>query len=380
MHTDARGLAVLRVPADANMQWIVGAKRGVGFDYFENDRSGWLTPWVRPPQQARLVLDGVRTVRIRAVDSAGRPVAGVELATTMIRKKGKLGVVGFPGFPINPRTDANGVATFDWLPAGLIGHTSFHSASPSYAWRSGPVLDPDKPEAELTALVLRSTRVAGKVTFPDGSPAPGILVEARGWGGRRSPIPHSARARTGRRRLLRDGSAPDYSYMIGVTDDEWAVREPRRHRGPRGRRPDRRRPEARARERGPRSGDPRVRREAGAGRTVQLVELGQPVPAGAFPAEFDELRGQLVRFAKTDEDGRYTLLVGPGTHRLVGPIVPGKPTRQMDLKIAAGTEVERNFQVPSDDRPWKTVRGVVGPKCRWAAHRRALLGRCPDRA
>ena len=79
MHTDARGLAVLRVPADANMQWIVGAKPGVGFDYFENDRSGWLTPWARPPRSARLVLDGVRTVRIRAVDSAGRPVPGVEM-------------------------------------------------------------------------------------------------------------------------------------------------------------------------------------------------------------------------------------------------------------------------------------------------------------
>src|SRR5262249_38475368 len=33
--TDARGVAVLRTPADAWAQWIVGARPGVGFDYFE---------------------------------------------------------------------------------------------------------------------------------------------------------------------------------------------------------------------------------------------------------------------------------------------------------------------------------------------------------
>ena len=141
----------------------------------------------------------------------------------MIRKKGRLGAIHFGGLPINPRTDANGVATFDWLPAGLIGHTSFHSASPSYVLPEWPSLNADKPESDLTALVLRSTRVSGKVTLPDGSPAPGILVEARGWGGSRSPIPHSARART-----AEDGSytmdlSPEQSYMIGVTDDEWAA-------------------------------------------------------------------------------------------------------------------------------------------------------------
>ena len=106
-------MAVLRVPADANMQWIVAAKRGVGFDYFENDRGGWLTPWgmtasQRPPGARRLA----RTIRIRAVDSAGRPVPGVEIATSMIRKKGRLGAIHFGGLPIDPRTDANGVATF----------------------------------------------------------------------------------------------------------------------------------------------------------------------------------------------------------------------------------------------------------------------------
>ena len=62
------------------------------------------------------------------------------------------------------------------------------------------------------------------MTFPGGSPAPRILVEARGWGGRWTVLSHSARART-----ADDGSytmdlPPEQSYMIGVTDDEWAAR------------------------------------------------------------------------------------------------------------------------------------------------------------
>jgi hypothetical protein len=357
--TDARGIAVLRVPADANMQWIIGCKPGAGFDYFENERNIGVSPWVRPPRRARLVLDGVWTVRIRAVDSAGRPVPGVELATTWIRKKGKFGGVQFVGFPIKVRTDADGVATFDWLPAGLQNPASFHSASPSYVLPDWPVLDPDKLDADLTALVLRSTRVSGTVWFPDGSPAPGIVVEAHGWGGRRMPLSQSARART-----AEDGSyamdlPPEYSYMIGVTDDDWVAR------GLGG---------IVVREGVARPGldlllerggvvRGRVTFESGAkpapGRTVQLVEQGAPMAAGLLPAQFAGMRDSLARFAETDEDGRYTLRVGSGTHRLVGPIVQGRPTRQINLKIAAGKLIEWNFVVPHEEPPWKTVRGVV---------------------
>ena len=75
---DARGIAVLRVAADARIWWIVGCKSGVGFDYFENYRSVPPTSFSAPPRAARLVLDGARTVRVHAVDAAGRPVEGVE--------------------------------------------------------------------------------------------------------------------------------------------------------------------------------------------------------------------------------------------------------------------------------------------------------------
>lgn len=77
--TDAGGNAVLRVPAEAEVRWLIGLKAGAGFDYFENYRShpaGDIGPL---PPEVTLRLDGSRTVRIKAVDTAGRPVAGAEL-------------------------------------------------------------------------------------------------------------------------------------------------------------------------------------------------------------------------------------------------------------------------------------------------------------
>jgi RNA polymerase sigma factor (sigma-70 family) len=358
--TDARGTAVLRVPADAKVRWIIAAKPGVGFDYFENDRGGWVTPWPRLPRNARLVVDGARTVRVRAVDSAGRPVPGVEMEISMIQKKGKFGAVHFGGFPLRPVTDANGVATFDWLPAGLMGRTSVSSASRAYFDPDLPSLDADKPDAEIRVPILRLTRISGRVTRPDGSPAPGVLVDAHGWGGRRwSLMPDSVRART-----TEDGSyamdlRPEQSYMIGVTDDEWAAKSL---------------VSVAAREGVARTGldlslergaiiRGRVTTEPGSqpapGRSVKLVEKGPAIPPKLLPVPYAGMEDELPRFAVTDEDGRYAFRVAPGTHVLNGPVALWEQPRQEELKIAAGEEIERNFSIPGEEPPWKTVRGVV---------------------
>ena len=60
---------------------------------------------------------------------------------------------------------------------------------------------------ELTVRVYRPVRVSGRVTFPDGSPAPGIVVEAT-----KAVGPLADRSRLGpgqdrRRRDLCDGPA-----------------------------------------------------------------------------------------------------------------------------------------------------------------------------
>ena len=69
-------------------QWVFGYKAGVGFDYFENYRTipAGFSP---PPERTKLVLNGTRTVRVRAVDSAGGPVPGIEIVPVKVLKKGR---------------------------------------------------------------------------------------------------------------------------------------------------------------------------------------------------------------------------------------------------------------------------------------------------
>jgi RNA polymerase sigma factor (sigma-70 family) len=360
--TDARGLAVLRVPAETWTQWIVGAKPGIGFDYFENYRIWTAFPWNPPPRSARLVLNGVRTVRVRAVDSAGRPVPGVEMYPVQIQKKGKLRSVNLSPLSIDPRTDAKGVATFDWLPADLLYGTSFFAASLSHHLLEWPTLVVNKPETELTARVLRTTRVSGKVTLPDGSPAAGILVEADGVG--RTQLPGGS----GRARTAADGSyemllAAEQSYTIAVVDAEWAAQS---------------KTGVVVREDVPQSGlDLTLERGAvihgrvtagpgsrlSPGRPVMLTERGPAVPPGTFKHQPpNPVFNVFERICDTDEDGRYAFRVAPGGYQLTGPWLRGNQPARDDLTVVAGRDVERDFHLPRDDRPWKTLRVVVRAK------------------
>jgi protocatechuate 3,4-dioxygenase beta subunit len=359
--TDARGTAALRVPAEAWTQWIVGAKPGVGFDYFENYRNWPALPWNPPPRAARLVLEGARTVRVRAVDSAGRPVPGVELYPITIQKKGKLRSVNLSPLSIDPRTGPNGVATFDWLPADLMEGTAFYSASLTHELPHPPLLDVKQPGAELTAQVLRPTRVSGKVTRPDGSPAAGIRVEAQGAGG------SGSMGGSGWARTADDGSyemhlPPEQSYTIAVVDDEWAAK------GDVG---------VVLREGVPQAGHDltlvrgavihgRVTAGRGLkplpGRPVMLTaEWGPAIPPKTFKDQPTyPVFNTFMRVVDTDEDGRYAFRVAPGEYQLIGPLPPGPLADNKErLQVAEGRELERDIHLARDDRPWKTLRGVV---------------------
>jgi hypothetical protein len=101
--TDARGVVELSAPADVMTHWIFGYKPGVGFDYFENYVS-LPSSWSPLPEQVKLVLNGTRTVRVRAVDSANNPVAGVDIAPVSVFKKGKLSSVSITSVKV--RTDS----------------------------------------------------------------------------------------------------------------------------------------------------------------------------------------------------------------------------------------------------------------------------------
>lgn len=349
--TDARGIAALRTPADAWVQWIVGARPGAGFDYFENYRNRPALAWASPPpRSARLVLDGARTVRLRAVDSAGRPVPGVELYPITIQKAGKLRSVNLSPLSIDPRTGPDGVATCDWLPADLMAGTTFHSATLTADLPHPPLLDVQRPGAELTAHILRPTRVAGTVVRPDGSPAPAIRVEAQGAGG-------SGNSGGGWARTADDGSyelflSPEQSYTIAVVDDEWAAKSvvgvvlregvPQAGRDL-------------ALVRGALIGG-RVTAGPGskplAGRPVLLTAHGPAIPPKTFTDQPpNPVFNAFMRVADSDEDGRYVFRVAPGEYELIGPRPPGDPMAKQTIKVADGQEFGLDIHLPRDDRP-----------------------------
>jgi hypothetical protein len=83
-------------------------------------------------------------------------------------------------------------------------------------------LDPGKSDVMLTARVRRPVPVSGKLTFPDGSPAPWIPIEVSGSGG-----PGIAAGWEGRylETTAADGSfevqlMPGQSYTIKVVDQK----------------------------------------------------------------------------------------------------------------------------------------------------------------
>ena len=66
-----QGLALLRIPADSQIQWVIGLKSGAGIDYFENYRTKPATDFPPLPNEVTLTLDDAQTIRLRALDSPG---------------------------------------------------------------------------------------------------------------------------------------------------------------------------------------------------------------------------------------------------------------------------------------------------------------------
>jgi hypothetical protein len=352
VRTGGDGSATLRVRADAKVYNVLALKPGAGMDYFENYQS-W-PPGDLPalPPEIHLVLDGARGVQVRAVDSADRPVPNVALTPWTIKKPAKLADVNCSGTGATcVFTDTNGIALFSWVPselgdagAFLVRDRAYHCPHP--AW-----IDPAHPDQLLTARLLRNARVGGRVLFPDGRPAPGIVVQAEGRG--QSSHYCRTKATSGPDGTYDLVAYPNQSYVLAVVDTRWAARS---IQGVVMREGDARKDldlllVEGARLRGRVTLGPDCR--AAPAQTITVIELGGRLG--------DDLRGhfkqeELVRWAYTDASGCYELRLGPGRYRLEGP-----PPGGSELVVLEGQEeVVRDFHMP-----W-TARGVLtGEVRRW---------------
>ncbi len=370
------GTATLRIPADAHVEWVVAFRPGAGLDYFENYEKRGAAATGPLPAEVILTLEAAPAVRIKAVDSKGQPVAGVGIKPARLYTTGKKESLDARlCTTVAATTDGQGVASFDWFPKGGRGATRF-SINPRAGYSCRDLLEYDPPgPAELTARVLRATRLSGTVRLPDGTPGGQVLVRAAGWGSDAAPQGMLS-ARTGKNGRYELEVPPEQAYMVTVVDENWAARSLKNVAVY----------EGRALDgldfalikgtilRGLVTEEPGHRGSAGT--TVMLLEQG-----GLLPKEFRGAvadKGELVRGAvTTDAQGGFQFRVGPGSYTLQG----GKQLQRTDsvrIDVADESEIVRNLALtlsprdtaftgvvientPMGERPVAKARVMVSP-------------------
>jgi RNA polymerase sigma factor (sigma-70 family) len=220
--TGGDGKAVLRYPAEARPVQVIAYKGGVGFDYVSTLITKHDEERKPLPDAVSLKLNGARTVRVQALDKAKRPLPGINIYAWYVQKPGMLEDANLSGCEsLFAKTDARGVAVFDWLPVQFENAISFLCDSPDYSYTHQVSIKPDAAVADLTTTLLHKGTISGKATWPDGRPASGILIEASGAG---SAV-HNGH---GRARTRADGAYEmavnsEEAYIVTVVDERWAA-------------------------------------------------------------------------------------------------------------------------------------------------------------
>lgn len=344
--SDASGRADLYIPLESKITHIAAMKPGVGYEYLENTASSkWLD--VKPlPAEATLTLDGASRFQVRAVDSKGKPIPGVAFCPWFFKKVGKKEDLNVgarsPGFPLSRTTDAEGLATFDFLPAQLEKNVPLLCLSEDWHQQKDPVWSSKDGDIKLETTLLRCAKVSGLVLHEDGKPAAGIMLQAEGRGKTNHYCRKTARTRADG--IFEFMLYPEQSYLVAVTDEQWAAPSNSAFLVRQG--------EERTdlfftlgkgtlvsgTVRHATTGEPLQKK------TVTLIELGAKIDGdaiqGAFPV--DSANEQLVRWTSTDDEGRYSIRLGPGTYEVSadyadedrGQIFIGdKPELQRDFRI-----------------------------------------------
>jgi RNA polymerase sigma factor (sigma-70 family) len=355
--TGDNGSASLNVPADAKVEWIYALKSGRGFDYAEY---GKIDPYGRSqggvvvaeiPPSIALTLDGMRTVRLLAVDHDGKPLAGVRFCPWLLQKKGRRSQVNVASRAFLATTGPDGVAVFDSLPKGNE-MLQFWPATDGYANRR--VMVNEGETGPVTAKLKRTIAIHGRVVGPDGKPAAGIKVGAVGTG-------QGMDSGYGRATTLADGSyqmqvSPREAYAVYVDDKDWAAPT---------------RLDVVVREGKPVDG---VDFELSHGTVIRgtvtvgpnnrpatkeyirLDESGDQAPKDLHE-EGDRTWRQVRRqFGEmTDSAGRYAIRVGPGTYTIMGP----PRTEDGKIVVKDETEIVRDFKMPRPEKGMLAGRVIL---------------------
>ena len=381
--TNPEGLATLRIPADARVEWIYAVKPGLGCDYAEFGSRG-----PKPergaaagelPEQVGLMLEGGRTARIKALDAEGRPIAGTGFVLWLLKKDGRSSEVNAFSRSMCATTGPDGVATFDWLPV-TKDLLQFWPTDDAYANRR--VVVEEEETQPVTTRLVRTEAIRGRVVHADGTPAAGIWLQAYGSGKKLDN--GRGEALTGADGRYEMMVSPDEAYAVYVEDRDRAARS---------------RLDVVVRRGKPAEGvDFTLTRgtllrgtvsvgdgnKPASGVYIRLDENGGPAPeefreAGDTSAH--EVRRQFG--VSTDAAGHYSIRIGPGTYTLMGP----PRTKDEKLVVKDETELVRDFRMPRPEKgPFagRVVRaddlskGVAGARVEVVAAERQELSSPPD--
>ena len=354
--TDAEGIARFRLPADLGGGAITAMKDGVGYDSFVTPTPTDGPPRVTPtPPEVALTLGGARTLTIKAVDTAGRPMPGVRVLPSRIKKSAAFSDSdSLTGRTWPATTDAAGIARFRWFPRTGKAVVSASLDRAAHA-EERVMVDANTPgDLVATVRLIWNARLDGQVVNADGTPAPGVRIQAQGTGAATG----FGYARTDAQGRYSMSVVPNASYMIVVLDRDRAatpitgivVHEAESRQGLDFRL----------------IGGTRLR-----GRVAiapdgsygeippHMVSISIQFSGAELPEEWQSipsrrLREQSSAFVKVDAEGRYEVRLGPGVYEVRGP---GRQPIQV-IRVDGTGEVVADFLQPPDP-PLVELKGRV---------------------
>ncbi len=186
--TDPEGNFVLHHPANHPLGLVAAQKSGHGIDFFSVNEPYPPKEGLRPEEKVArgevengpftVTLSGAKTVRFKAVDGSGNPLEGIEFSVWVFQKKDDfLNPVGLDF--IRQKTDASGIAVFDWLPNWTLQPVEFAGRlqEPPNRWLPRTLrVELQAPPEELTVVFEPGVFVRGTVRLPDGQPAENWMV------------------------------------------------------------------------------------------------------------------------------------------------------------------------------------------------------------
>lgn len=363
--TDGKGVATFRIPGDTWVNAVIALKDGVGADYYEHTQSSPARPESKqpPPSDVRLVLDGARDVRAKLVDTEGKPVPGVRVCPWYFQKLDKLSNVNVSGRAIaSVTTDAEGIATFRWMPRRLLSGSTvpIHVHSDRYHLidRAKALYFSDATDDPLVIEVAERVMMTGRVLGPDNKPAAGVVVVAAGTNKSGDYWPYLTTTDA-------DGTyvmdvPPELHYIVTVVNDRWSAPA---------------HPSVTP-ELGKSVGNidfllnegavlkGRVTKKADgtpvAGHTIVVVQLGDPFSFD--PNRPDEAsrrdRTQFIRWVETDAQGNYSLHVGAGDFQLGSQTA--MPSEPQMVKVETGEVAARDFVLDEGTDRFANTHQIAG--------------------